>query len=167
MQECVACECAFCVSWFELHAYGVVHWVCLGYRKMNPKRMLKNYSRVNLITGGTGRSLEEETVCIFGVMLLLWNSLMVAMDGSDLSWMGSWPQCIPVGVLKEDLTVQVQACSQLVFKDIVILHTYIVILHILFDFEIFCFTGIASLNSKGCKQVEGGQFIVMLLSTSM
>lgn len=78
---------------------------------MNLKRMLKNYNRVNRITGGTGQSLEEETVCIFGVMLLHWNSLMVAMDGSDLSWMESWPQCIPVGVLKEDLTVQVQLCS--------------------------------------------------------
>lgn len=81
----------------------------LGYRKMNLKKMLKSYNRVNHIIGETGQSLEEETACIYGVMLQLWSYQMVAMDGSDLSWMGNWLQCILVEVLKEDLTVLVQS----------------------------------------------------------
>lgn len=69
--------------------------------------MLKNCSRVNRTTGETGQSLEEGTACISGVMLQPWSCLMVVMDGSDLSWMESWPRCIPVGALKEDPIVQV------------------------------------------------------------
>lgn len=69
--------------------------------------MLKSYNRASHITGETGQSLGEETACIFGAMLQLWSYQMGAMDGSDLSWMGSWPQCIPAGVLKEGRTVQV------------------------------------------------------------
>lgn len=69
--------------------------------------MLKNYSRVNRITGETGQSLGEGTVYISGVMQQPWNYLMVAMDGSDLSWMENWLQCTPVEALKEDQIVQV------------------------------------------------------------
>lgn len=69
--------------------------------------MLKNCSRVNRTIGETGQSSGEETACISGVMLQPWSYLMVVMDGSDLSWMESWPQCIPVGALKEDPIAQV------------------------------------------------------------
>lgn len=84
--------------------YCLIQYYC---RRMNHRRMLKNCSRVNHTTGETGQSLGEGTACISGVMLQPWSYLMVVMDGSDLSWMESWPQCIPVGALKEDLTAQV------------------------------------------------------------
>lgn len=97
---------------FYVFVFLLFCWVffCLiqfYYRKMNHRRMLKNCNRVNHITGETGRSLGEGTACISGVMLQPWNYLTVVMDGSDLSWMENWPQCIPVAALKEDLTVQV------------------------------------------------------------
>lgn len=69
--------------------------------------MLKNFNRVNHITGETGQSLGAGTACISGVMLQPWSCLMVVMDGSDLSWMGNWPQCIPAEAPKEDPIVQV------------------------------------------------------------
>lgn len=69
--------------------------------------MLKSCNRVNHITGETGQSLGEGTACTSGVMLQPWSCLMVVTDGSDLSWMENWPQCIPVAALKEDLIVQV------------------------------------------------------------
>lgn len=83
--------------------------------------MLKNCSRVNRTTGETGQSLGEGTACISGVMLQPWSYLMAVMDGSDLSWMESWPQCIPVGAPKEDPTVQVdflQFHSRLSFETV-------------------------------------------------
>lgn len=123
----VFCVLVFC--WFGVFLMG---WV-LGffvliqfyYRRMNRRRMLKNCNRVNHITGETGQSLGEGTACISGVMLQPWNYLMVVMDGSDLSWMENWPQCIPVAALKEDPIVQVvslQFKAKLSFETVIFVY---------------------------------------------
>lgn len=87
--------------------------------------MLKNCNRVNRITGETGQLSGEGTACISGVMLQPWSYLMVVMDGSDLSWMENWPQCIPAAALKEDLIVQVvslQFNSKLCFETVIFVY---------------------------------------------
>lgn len=77
---------------------------------MNPRKMLKNCSKGNHITGETGLSLGEGTAYISGVMRPPWSYLTAVTDGSDLSWMESLPLCIQVVVQKVDLTVQVIIC---------------------------------------------------------
>ena len=79
-------------------------------RRMNKNlflMMLKKCYLVKHTIGEIGAYVEVETVFTSGQMLQPWNCLMVVMDGSDLFWMANLLQCIPVGVLKEELIVQV------------------------------------------------------------
>lgn len=74
---------------------------------MIPWRMQKRSYKVSLTIGGNGAFAVGATAFMSGRIPWLWSSQTALMDGSALSSMESWPQCILVEAQKTEMTVPV------------------------------------------------------------
>lgn len=79
--------------------------------KILSKKMLLRWNKANHTTGMTGVLCAAAIVSTCGMSPVLWSFLMAATVGLGLYWMASWPQCIPVAVLKVDPTLLVRVLA--------------------------------------------------------